>query len=230
MTSPLLAALVEADLPIRILASIGGGAVGALLLGFCLQLLVKLGFGQNVPSWVLWPVRALGGVACGLLVWSLLGGGGGLGLGGGGGGGTGKGGEKDTPKEKKDREKAKEKGKDTGVKDHPPPPQATLRIEVLGDPDLERIAGGKFDSKKRYRVPGRPELFTLAEAEGLIRKRRTAKPPLRHLEVVLYRNSPAQDKEQVTALVGYAEDLGGKDGEKLVVSYTVHRDQDAPVE
>jgi hypothetical protein len=229
MTSPLLAGLMEADLPIRILAAIGGGAVGALLSGFVLQLLVKFSFGQNVPPWIVWPVRLLGGVACGLLVWSLLGAGGGLGFGwGGGGSGTGKDGDGDGAKQKKD-EKPKEKGKDTSIKDStPPPPEATLRIEVLGDPDLKRIAGKKFDPKKRYRVPGRRALLTLDEAQKLIRERSEATPALSQLEVVLYKNSPARDKEQVTALVGYAEDLGGKD-RKLVVSYTVHPDQDAPV-
>src|SRR5262249_5943389 len=129
---------------------------------------------------------------------------------------------------KKD-EKAKEKGKDTGIKDSPPPPEATLRIEVLGEPDLKRIAGSKFDPKKIYRVAGRKELLTLDEVKKLIRERREAKPGLGHLEVILYKNSPAQDKEQVTALVGYAVDLGGKDEEKLVVSYTVHPDQAAPL-
>jgi hypothetical protein len=230
---PLVPAIgVDMSLPVKVLAAVGGGAVGGLLLGLLVQLVVKLSFAQKVPASVLWVVRAVGGLACGLLVWSLLGAGGlGLGLGGGGGeGGTGKGGAgKDSKQERKESEK--EKGKDRVKKaSSPTPPGQELRVEVLGNTDLERIAGGKFDPKKRYRVPGRPGLLSLEEVKDLILQRKGAKPPLRELIVVLYRNSPAQDKEQVTDVVGYAEDVFGKDREKLKVSYSVHKDQDAPEE
>jgi hypothetical protein len=222
---------LDTSLPIKILAAIGGGAVGGLLVGLLVQMVVKLAFAQTVPRAVLWFVRILGGLACGLLVWSLLGGGGGLGFGGGG-SGPGKGGaDKGKKEERKDREKEKEKGKDKGKKDATPtPPGQVLRVEVLGNDDLKRIAGDRFDPKKRYRVLGRPGLLGLEEVKDLILQRRDAKPPLRELIVELYRNSPAQDKEQVTAVVAHAEDVFGKDREKLKVSYSVHPDQDAPVD
>jgi hypothetical protein len=225
----------DASLPVRVLAAIGGGAVGGLLLGVLVHVVVKLTFKQVLPGGVMWLVRALGGVACGLLVWSLLGGGGlGLGLGGGGDSGKDKGSADDkgkARKERKEKKEEKEKNKDRGKKDSgPTPPGQELRVEVLGSEDLKKIAGDKFDPRKRYRVPGQAQLLSLEEVKKLIFERREKKPPLRELNVVLYRNSPAQDKEQVTDLVGYAEDLGGKDGEKLKVSYSVHRDQDAPRE
>src|SRR5262249_28890848 len=163
---------------VRVLGAIGGGAVGAMLLGWLVQLVVKLSFAQNVPPWMLWIVRVLGGVACGLLVWSLLGGGGG-GLGfGGGSGGRGKGTAQGKGKEeRKDKDRKQEKEKDKVKKDATPtPPGQELRIEVLGDEDLKRIAGSKFDPKRRYRVPGQPGLLTLAEAQALILKRHEGKP------------------------------------------------------
>ena len=225
------------DLPIKVLAVVGAAALGALLLGLLVQLVVKLSFAQRVPPWVLWIIRVLGGVLSGWLVALWLFGVGGGGGGSGGGvwpfGGPGKS-DGNLPKDQRKDEKKKgekEKGKDREKKITPPIlPSQELIFEVLGDDDLKKIGGDKFDSLKRYRVPGRPRLLTLAQAKELIFERREAKPALRQLKVVLYRDSPAADKQQVTALVDYAKDLGGKDEEKLNVTFSVHRDQDAPVD
>jgi hypothetical protein len=231
MTPTVLALdLVDTSLPVKVLAAIGGATVGALLLGWVVQLVVKLAFVQKVPPWALWPIRLLGGVACGLLVWSLFGGTGGW-LFGGGGGPGGDGADKDKTKEqRREKDRGKEKGKAEGKRDTSPArPGSKLSVEVLGDADLKRIAGSKFDPKKRYRIQGQPGLLNLAEVQKVIRERHEGKPPLREVDVVLYKDSPARDKEQVKALADYAGDLGGKE-DRIKVNYSIRPDQDAPPE
>src|SRR5436189_272771 len=118
MTSILLALslgpLADASGPVKILAVIGAAAVGALGLGWLTQAIVRLSAGQQMPPWLVWTVRGLGGVACGWLAALWLFSSGGDGIGGPGGSGTGAGKDKDreTKKAKTSVSKDKEKAKD----------------------------------------------------------------------------------------------------------------------
>src|SRR5436305_7925867 len=76
---------------IRVLAIIGGAAIGAFVTGFLTQAIVRGYTGQKVPRWVVWTLRVLGGFAMGWLVYLIVYGHGGSLFGGfGGGGGPGK--------------------------------------------------------------------------------------------------------------------------------------------
>jgi hypothetical protein len=213
----------NSELPAHVLAVIGAAAVGAFLVGWLAQVAASLLFGQKVPRWPLWIVRALGGVCAGWLVALWLFGGGGGGLGGEGGfglGGPGKG--KEQTAATSDGEKKEKKEAVT-----PPGEGDTLRIEVLGDAPLKQIAkAGTFDAARRYRVAGERDLRTLDEVKELIRRR---KESLARLEIVVYRDSPARDRPQVAELVGWARDLenGGKG--RLKVDF-LEPDRYAPLE
>jgi hypothetical protein len=216
------------DLPVRIMAFIGMTVAGAFLLGWGAQMLSRMTFNQKVPPWPLWGVRVLGAVLFGMLAWVWLFGGGGTGLGGGGGynlfGGKGKVAKDD--KDAKDEDKGKGKGKKEGVGEVPVPGD-TLRVEVLGDEALRKVAGGKgFDAARRYRVAAEGGLRTLDEVQKLVLKRRGQTTPLRRLEVVIYLDSPARDRPQVAELVGWARDLNGEAG-RLRVDF-IEPDRPAP--
>src|SRR3954468_22185127 len=79
----ILAALPDyTQTPIHVFAAIGFAAVGGTLLGWIAALITRTYFAQTLPPRVLWFLRTLGFVACGLIAWFLLspqGPGGGLG-------------------------------------------------------------------------------------------------------------------------------------------------------
>src|SRR5436305_1007491 len=71
---------------LKVLAVVGGAAVGALVVGLLVQLAARALSRREVPPWALTFVRLLGAVAAGLAVWLLaFGPPGAGGLGGGGG-------------------------------------------------------------------------------------------------------------------------------------------------
>jgi hypothetical protein len=185
----------------KILAIAGGAALGALLLGFLTQLLCRALTTRKVPRGPLFLIRLLGAVVCGWLVALWVFGGGGGGLGGPGGSGLGAGAGKGTQQAANDAEKNK------GAGQEPDESSAVLRVEVLGDAALKRVAAGKpVDPSRRYRVEGKEGLLTLAEVEQFIQQRRT-NAGLRRLGVILYNDSPAWDVPYVRELVKWAEDL-----------------------
>ena len=49
MTTAVLA-ILGGDLPVRILAVVGGAALGAFLIGWLAQVVVKLAFAQSLPE------------------------------------------------------------------------------------------------------------------------------------------------------------------------------------
>jgi hypothetical protein len=237
-------ALIGSDTPIKVLAVVGGAALGALLSGVALQVGVKLAFAQQVPRWPLWGVRGLGGLLFGFLVYLWLFGGGGGGIGGPGGwfGGSGKDGarnregtEQPRPKDKstdqkskdKDREK-KDKEKDRDGKSAVPEVEL-LQVEVLGNDALKKISrSDTFDSARCYRIKGQTRLLSLEEVRKLILERRMGKPGLRKLEIFVYLDSPATDKPQVVGLESWARDLDPQRG-KLEVELRAP-DRNAPVD
>lgn len=215
------------DLPVRILAVIGAAAAGALVLTAVLQLLVKVLFRQKLPPWPIWGIRVLGGVLCGWLVALWLFGGGGGGIGGGGGFGLGAGPSTEKDKDRTVSEKSdKDKDKEGKAKKEPPPvtEKETLRVEVLGDAPLKKIAkSANFDGGKRYRLAGEANLRTLEEVKNVIRKRREEKPSLKQLEVVLYLDSPERQRPQVAMLHDWATDLDEQGGKLLITFSEMNR-------
>jgi hypothetical protein len=220
------------DVLVRILAVAGAAALGGVLLGLLTQLLVRATTTRKLPPWPLNTVRVLGAVASGWLVALWLFGGGGLGIGGSGGWGLGSGtgrGESDKNLAAKDKG-----GKDKGGKgtDSAPPvaPDESLRVEVLGDPALMRIAGAGFDARHCYRIIGADggKLLTLEEVKGALKQRQRQSPPLRRLVLVLYTDSPEKKVGRVEDLKAWADDLvvrGTKD--KLRVDFS-EPDAEAP--
>ncbi len=199
---------------VRSLAVAGGAAVGGFGAGVVTQLVSRLLTTRKVPPLALRFVRLLGAAAVGIVAAILLfGSGGGWGGGGTGWGllggagldsGTGKGSQgaeataRATPPDKETRKS------DAGRKEVPA--SATARVEVLGD---DRVRDGRL-----YRFEGEERLRTLAEIRDALEARKKDRPPLEKVVLVIYQNSPDEQKHQVVALRNLAEDLGltvGKD-------------------
>ncbi len=226
----------DGDDVIRLLAIIGGAAVGAFLTGFITQAIVRGYTGQKVPTWVVWTLRILGGVTLGWLVYLLVyGHGGGLfgGLGGGNGKDGGTGGPHETspavtaPKDVRPNEKDGSVGS--------PDKGNVLRIEVLGDEPLKKMAeAGKIksaDPERCYRVADDDpaNLRTLKEVEKLIRERLDKEPPLKRIELILYKDSPQKKVARVADLKHWADErTPAASQEKLIVDYK-EPGEDAPV-
>ena len=197
------------QLLIRVLAVLGGAAFGAFASGGLTRLLVRSVSTRKAPPWSLRVIRLLGAGVFGLVTALILfgtggwGGGGGSGWnffgGGGGAEGTGKGSgtpptAKTPPPEKKEKEAPDPKKPDVL------PAAQVLRVEVLGD---ARVEGERF-----YRLEGAARLHTLAEVRDVLRARRKAEPPLKGIVLVIYKNSPDEQKYQVLALQAAAEEQG----------------------
>ncbi len=168
-------------------------------------------------------VRLLGGLICGWLVALWLFGGGGPGIGGMGGGwfgsGSGKGdGEKTTVIAKKDSD-----GKKTDA-DTKAPPAETLRIEVLGAGALKKQ---DVDVSRCYRIEvgEATRLLTFLEIKEAVKTRQQKQPPLRRIELVLYKDSPSEQGPLVSQLKAWAREL---DGSKMKVDLS-KPDADAPL-
>jgi hypothetical protein len=206
------------DLPVKVLAVLGGAAVGAFAVGALVRLISRLTTRQQLPPWLMFVLRFLGAVVVGWLVALWLFGGGGL-LPGGAGGlgfGSGSGGEQKQP--------APPSTSPTADKAKPADPAETLRVEILGDPALKRLAGGgRFDADRRYRVEvnGSVRLLSFERVQDLVRNRMAQKPPLKRIDLVLYGDSPAHDLPVVKDLENWAKDRKVQvDSERL--------DQEAP--
>ena len=170
------------DWLLRGLAVVGAAALGGFGAGLILQIATRLTTTRQVPRPVLRLIRILGAITCGLLVAFAL-----FHAGGPGGGGSGSGGGKDAGQGLHDTSA----GKDT-----PPPqpkgstpPAAELRVVVLN-----RMDG------RNYRVEGDAEAHTLDEVQALVKQRKSQKPPLQKLVIVLYKDSPSHDHLMVERL------------------------------
>jgi hypothetical protein len=222
-------ALMSMDDLIRILAIVGGAAVGGLLTGFLTQAIVRGYTGQKVPQWVVWTLRVLGAVALGYVVYLVVyNPGNGL-FGGFGGNAEGKdGGGKDGPREtrpavttpKDDKSTDKDKSTSAVAKTE------ILHIQVLGDDPLQKLVEARriksADPERCYRIEedDAEALRTLKEVKDYILQRVKVKPPLKRIEVVLYKDSPQENAGPVSALKKYADDLTLPDtNEKVIVDY-----------
>ena len=181
------------DWLIKVLASVGGAALGALSIGALAQLIAQAAFKQRVPPWPLAVVRALGGLVCGLLVWSLLGPSLGRGKGPGEGPGSGPGKRPGAPAKSIPDGKSPQTDKTAA-----PTEKAgwALMVEVLGDDPLREIArkqGGVVDKQRRYRITegGKKVLKTREEIEKIIQEGHASQTaPLTALTIKVYQDSP----------------------------------------
>jgi hypothetical protein len=213
MISAIAASLLMIDvagLTIRSLAVVGGAVLGGLGVGGLGGLLARATTTRKLPPRFRWVLRSLGGVASGwILALFLFGGGSGLGIGGPGGwglgepdGGTGPAAVRELPSQE-----------ETAVGDtgHSlSSPSSNLRIEVLGDEPLRKLnPEGRLDSSHCYRIDGEqpPKLHTLQEIKQLVKHRLTQKPALKHIEVVLYKDSPGRKVRRAADLEGWLDDL-----------------------
>jgi hypothetical protein len=226
------------DLPVRVLAVLGAAALGAFGTGGLVKLVARLTWTrQKLPPWVLRGLRLLGAVTLGWLaaLWMFGGGFGGFGGPGGWGLGPGAGlgeGGKAGSAAVAPKDKEKEKGKISEPGPEPVDAADSLQVEVLGADALRRLEAAKgSDFERRYRVDvGKgPQFLMLAELKDYLRTRQKGPRPLRQLNIVLYQDSPAEDKPQVADLWQWVrEDLPPHaKGEKILVNID-RRGQNAP--
>jgi hypothetical protein len=201
---------------VKILAIVGAAGGGGMGLGLLMQLLVRTATIRKPPRWSVLTVRLLGGVICGWLVALWLFGGGGPGIGGTGGMGlgspTGEGnGEKTIEIGKKNNGAAK-----TSVGE-------SLVIEVLGRAHLTE---SQIREERWYRIETTdgPRMLTFAEVKRAIHNRQQQQPPLRRIEIVLYKDSPDERVPIVSQLRTWAAD---QNGGKMKVD-VLRSDNDAP--
>lgn len=201
---------------VKILAIVGAAGGGGLGLGLLMQFLMRTATVRKPPRWSVMMVRMLGGVICGWLVALWLFGGGGSGIGGAGGWGFGSGtGEGDG-------EKAVEVGKKNGDAAKTSAGES-LVIEVLGRTNLRE---SEIREERWYRIETTegPRMLTFAEVKKAIRNRQQQQPPLRRIEVVLYKDSPDERVPIVSQLRTWA---GDQNGGKMKVDI-LRSDNDAP--
>jgi hypothetical protein len=198
MSEPLIAAVSElGDLVLRILAVAGGVFVGGFCLGLLAQLVARLAATRPLPKPALNILRGLGAITLGVIVYFWIFGHGGPGFGLGGGLGFG-GGDKGTAGEGPGKETGSAKESNRRGND-PTTGKDVFRIEVLGDQVGER--------ERFYRMEGARERLNASEVRARVRERQNQSPPLRALVIVLYDDSPDQQKKQVTDLEDIAVEL-----------------------
>lgn len=189
------------DVVVKILAVIGSGAGGGLGLGLLAQLLFRTMTVRKPPRWTVQTVRVLGGVICAWLVALWLFGSGGSGIGGTGGLGFG------TGEGQGEGKKTGQTGKKNGGTAETPSDDS-LRIVVLGRANLSE---SEIKAERWYRVEtvDGPRMLTFAEIKRAIRNRQQSQPPLRRIEIVLYRDSPDERVPIVSQLRTWASDQNG---------------------
>jgi hypothetical protein len=216
MINPTVLALWESlGHPEKILAILGGAAVGAFGSGFLAQMLSRAMTTRKLPPLPTTAIRCAGGVALGILTAMWIWQGGGWGPGGLGGPGTteGPGASQAKPDAgnapTKEPEASKEQSKPPD-KERFAPPETVLRIEVLEDAALSAYDKGEG---RYYKIEGDDAKHprTLTEMHDYIRKRLDDKPPLQRLDIVTGPDSPDKSAGRVKQLraviVGLAPDL-----------------------
>jgi hypothetical protein len=179
---------------IKILAVAGAGLIGGLGCGFGGQILARLLYAGKLPPPVVQILRVAGGVVAALgvaiLVFSGTGGGGngpgpGLGPGPGGTGSTGATTPSTTPA--------------TTPQTNPGSTPMTQPGEVLQVEVLILPSGGGI-ADPIYRIKGETKQYTLKELDQEIDQRKKMNKELAKLEILLYLNSPDENKQQVKEL------------------------------
>ncbi len=187
---------------VKTLAVAGGAAVGALLTGAIVGLIIRRLFGKPQPPAMRTLVRVLGGLAGSLAVAVLLFGGMGGGWGIGSWGlGTGKGGGDSASARTTATHPEKPPAPEPAPKSLPPPSQdARVRVIMLGG-DLVRNGAA-------YRIEGERQARTLTDVQQVIRQRMAADPPAKALDIIIHENSVAADTVPVDDLKQWARQNG----------------------
>jgi hypothetical protein len=178
---------------VKLLAVVGGAAIGWLVIGFLVRRLGKVFLYRDVPRPAMLLVRSLGAVATGLLVWTMVFAPGGSGLFGGGGSLFG---EKRTGTGKENPPAAMAKGTETASPAVDSVQRRTLRVTILGG---QRVVDERF-----YLVEGDKEPQTLAQLKTIIRERQQASG-LEAVELLIYENSVARNHPAVRDLEQWAK-------------------------
>jgi hypothetical protein len=182
--------------PDKLLAIIGGAAVGGVGVGLLVFVIVRAMTGRYLPRWALMTLMVISGLVSGWLVALWVFGVGGTGLG--GPGGTGIGG---TPGSDKTVNVATDK-------DTVPQPDdwardvSTLYVEVLGEDTLKKIDKKNFDEERRYRIrtEKKTQLLKREEVVDFVKKRLEKEPTLKAVTLVLYKDGPAAGTDWVDKL------------------------------
>jgi len=178
----------------KILAIVGGAAVGAFLAGMLGKLGTRMLTTKPMPLWGVRVLRLFGGVAAGWLIalWVLSGGG--WGIGGPGGPGIGANGEDPSANNKK-TEDAKKSESDK------PPKEEVVVIEVLGDNTLKQLGRANSSPYEGYRIQGEEKLYTLKKLRDELLTRRKQYPGLKVRDPFeLNDDSPPPSHPDVTSL------------------------------
>jgi hypothetical protein len=173
------------DTAIRLLAVVGGAALGAGALGAAVRFVGKrLGAREGPPRRLFALVRLLAAVAAGWVVWLFVFGTGGPRLGGPGGFGSGGG---------------------TGPPAAEGPAPAPQRAAATRDQNLVVImrGGDRLEDGRFYRVEGESAARTLGELKELIRKRQAE--GLSEIEIRVYDTSVASGHAAVADLRDWAD-------------------------
>jgi len=175
---------------VKVLAVVGAAAICGGLVGFVVRRLGRWLTFREVPRRAVMLFRALGAVAGGLAVWTMVFSPGGSGLFGGGGdlfGGKGV---------------ATGKTPENSAASTPEPAasivpvadkRSTLRIVLLGGP---RVAADRF-----YQIEGQAQPLNLVEVKKLLK----AQVGLHNIELMIYENSVARNHSAVRELEKWAE-------------------------
>lgn len=211
---------MSTDVVVKVLAVVGGGIGGGLALGLLAQLLMRAATIRNPPRWSMVTIRLTGCVICGWLVALWLFGGGGPGIGGSGGWGFGSGKDNGARLEDAAKKDGDGRGQDGARQTSS---DETLRIEVLGNAVLSE---SDRRAERWYRLETAKDLIllTFAEVKEAVEKRQQEQPPLRRIEIVLYKDSPDEHVPLVSRLRIWA---GDRNNGKMRVDI-VKRDADAP--
>jgi hypothetical protein len=177
------------EVVVKLLAVVGGAAVGGGFVGFVARRMARLVARREVPRRPMTALRGLGGIAGGWAIWLMVYSPGGSGLFGGGGSLFG------------ERGSAASGGPEPAALDTTanviPAAEGgtTLRVTVLGGP---RVVDGRF-----YLVESDSKARTLAELKKIV-KDRQGKSHVRTIELLIYEDSVARSHAAVGDLERWA--------------------------
>jgi len=180
------------DLLVRVLAVLGAAAVGGFGMGLATKVVARLIRSKPLPRPVMTVTRLMSAIVAGWLMAMLLFGTGGSGWG----WGTGTGGIGGTADDGKDKASPVEKTGTPIVEKEPESHEEAMRVEVL--------VPEKTGSDRFYRIDDQPTLQPLDEVHQRIAERKRQATPFKYMNIVIYKNSPDEWKQQVQGLVNLA--------------------------
>jgi|GEM_PF-331654 len=186
--------------PERPLAVFGGIALGAFLSVFLVNLLFKRISKKPLPNWVGSPLRMLGGITGGWIVFIYLFGGGGDGIGGPGGAGNG------SNNSNSNTPTAPEAptNKDNQLKKNEPS-KVVINLRVLTDESAKKMMQGNYQPKKYYLLSDKPdELFDIDTLLSFLNST-FKKSAIERIDFVIGVDDPDRDTNRVRLVRNWAE-------------------------